>query len=172
MTPPLPNRAPPHWRAHVYERSFDTARPRAAVWAWLNEPATFVDTQVPPYRVEFLDDTSERGGMTPGTYNVHHGPLLLFAGVVGDRADPDPDDPSRPAVRDLHYGYGSHAISMRLIRPTLLRFTAEHLSPSDTRLTLRVESLTHPRVAGLWTAVQRPFWSMFPRWLERSVPTG
>ena len=41
--------------------------PLDRVWAWLNDPATLVEGQLWPYRVEFVD-----GGFEPGVLNVHH----------------------------------------------------------------------------------------------------
>jgi hypothetical protein len=77
--PPVPNGAPEGLVDHAFEKTFFVGRPIGRVWAWLNDPATFVDGQVWPYRVEFVD-----GGFEPGVLNVHHGPFLNAAGVIGE----------------------------------------------------------------------------------------
>jgi hypothetical protein len=46
---------------HVYRRSFATPFVVERVWEWLNDPATFAEGQVWPFRVEFVD-----GGFEPG----------------------------------------------------------------------------------------------------------
>jgi len=72
---PVPNGAPAGFVEHAYRRSFVALFPTARVWGWLNDPATFVEGQVWPFRVEFVD-----GGFEPGVLNVHHGPFLNVAG--------------------------------------------------------------------------------------------
>ena len=84
-------------------------RSRAEVWAWLCDPATFTDGQIPPFRVEFLRNTSGETGFAPGVYNAHVGPLMSFSGVLGE-IEPE-------AYRDLQYFYGSYAVSHALFRP-------------------------------------------------------
>ena len=74
----VPNGAPPGFVNHVYRKSFTTPHRISQVWTWLNDPATFTEGQVWPYRVEFVD-----GGFEPGVLNVHHGPLINFAGAIG-----------------------------------------------------------------------------------------
>jgi hypothetical protein len=63
------------------------------VWRWLNDPASFVEGQIWRFRVEFVD-----GGFEPGVLNVHHGPSLSGAGVIGEVREPRPD---LPPYRDL-----------------------------------------------------------------------
>ena len=114
---PVPAGAPPELVPHAYRRSFVTPYLIERVWGWLNDPKTFVEGQVWPYRVEFVD-----GGFEPGVLNVHHGPFIDFAGAIGEVRDPRP---GIEAYRDLKYFYGSYAISPRLARPTRLQFWAE-----------------------------------------------
>src|SRR5918998_6338175 len=114
---PVPAGAPDGFVEHAYQKTFSVAHPIGRAWAWLNDPATFVEGQVWPFRVEFVD-----GGFEPGILNVHHGPLLNVAGAIGEVRGPDAGG---PAYRDLEYFYGSYAISPRLARPTRLQFWAE-----------------------------------------------
>jgi hypothetical protein len=154
------NAAPEGFVAHVFERDWLVDRPVDRVWRWLNDPRTFTETQVWPFRVEFIN-----GGMETGVLNTHHGPLMSFTGVVGDVHPPG----DTPGYRDLQYLYGSYAISLRLIRPTRLQFWVEAESPRSTRLRVRLDSLVSPRIAGLWTRAQSLFWSRFPKWAQRSA---
>jgi hypothetical protein len=129
------------------------------VWAWLNDPATFVEGQVWPFRVEFVG-----GGFEPGVLNVHHGPLMNFAGAIGEVRDPE----TGAAYRDLKYFYGSYAISPRLVRPTRLQFWAE-ASDGGTLVTLQVDSFARSFFMKPWDLAQRGFWSRFPRWMASAL---
>lgn len=155
----VPAGAPEDFEEHSYLRSFRTPHPVPAVWAWLNDPATFTEGQVWPYRVEFVS-----GGFEPGVLNVHHGPLLNVAGAIGEVRGPE----GGVAFRDLRYFYGSYAISPRLVRPTRLRFWAEG-DGAATLVTLRLDSFVRRGFVGAWDLSQRVFWSRFPRWLDRSL---
>lgn len=57
----MPTGAPSGFVPHVYRRSFATPFVVERVWEWLNDPATFAEGQVWPFRVEFVD-----GGFEPG----------------------------------------------------------------------------------------------------------
>jgi hypothetical protein len=151
--------APDGFVEHAYGKTFAVPHPIERVWAWLNDPATFTEGQVWPFRVEFVD-----GGFEPGVLNVHHGPLVNFAGAIGEVREPE----GGVAYRDLKYFYGSYAVSPRLIRPTRLQFWAER-SGEGTAVTLRVDSLVRGPVAGAWTLAQRVFWSRFPRWMGSAL---
>lgn len=159
---PVPVGAPPEFAPHAYRRSFVTPFPVGVVWAWLNDPATFTDSQMWPFRVEFVD-----GGFEPGVLNVHHGPFLNVAGVIGEVRDPRP---GAVAYRDLKYFYGSYAISPRLVRPTRLRFWAEEtVSAAGTLVTLQLDSLVRRPFKRPWDISQRIFWSRFPRWALKEL---
>jgi hypothetical protein len=112
----VPSGAPPGFVDHVHRYGFSTPHPPGRVWAWLNDPATFTEGQIWPFRVEFVD-----GGFEPGVLNAHHGPFLNLAGAIGEVQGFE----RGVAYRDLKYFYGSYAISPRLVRPTRLRFWAE-----------------------------------------------
>jgi len=144
----------------VYRKAFLTPHRIGRVWAWLNDPATFVDGQVWPYRVEFVD-----GGFEPGVLNVHHGPFLNVAGVIGEVRGPEAGD---TAYRDLPYFYGSYAISPRLVRPTRLQFWAESAA-GGTAVTLQLDSLVRRPFARPWGVAQGIFWSRFPRWMDSAL---
>ncbi|MEM0963174.1 MAG: hypothetical protein AAGK21_11640, partial [Bacteroidota bacterium] len=87
--PTLPARPPipPGFTAHSVTRIWQVPHPVDAVWDWLNDPATFVDGQLPPYRVEFVD-ANGRAGFEAGVHTAHHGPGLLAAGVLGEQRPP------------------------------------------------------------------------------------
>lgn len=158
----VPNGAPRGFVEHDYSKTFHTPHPIRQVWAWLNDPATFVDGQVWPYRVEFVD-----GGFEPGVLNVHHGPFLNVAGTIGEVRGPADDD--RPAYRDLQYFYGSYALTPRLVRPTRLQFWADENGPSGTTVTLRLDSLVRRPFVRPWDLSQKVFWSRFPRWMDSAL---
>lgn len=162
---PVPNGAPQGFVEHAYERSFEAPFPVGLVWSWLNDPATFTESQVWPYRVEFV-----RGGFEPGVLNIHHGPLLNVAGVIGEVRDPAPGS---SGYRDLKYFYGSYALSPRLVRPTRLRFWAGEAAPfaARTRVSLELDSLVRRQFVPVWDFSQKIFWSRFPAWMEKELST-
>ena len=152
---PVPNGAPQGFVEHAYERSFEVYFPIERVWGWLNDPATFTEGQVWPYRVEFVE-----GGFEPGVLNAHHGPFLNAAGVIGEVRDPAP---GASGYRDLKYFYGSYALSPRLVRPTRLRFWAEEVdSTRGTRVSLELDALVRRSFVPVWELSQKIFWSRFP----------
>lgn len=152
----VPVGAPEGFVPHAYRRVFRVPYGKMRVWNWLNDPATFVEGQIWPFRVEFVD-----GGFEPGVLNVHHGPLLNFAGAIGEVRAPEGD---AAGYRDLKYFYGSYAISPRLVRPTRLQFWVEEAG-DGTLLTLQVDSLVHRRFTRFWDLSQRVFWQRFPKWM-------
>lgn len=161
---PAPATPPPGFVADVYTHQWSIPRPRAAVWAWLCDPATFVDGQVWPYQVEFLDDADGPGGFRPGVYNAHTGPFMCFAGVLGEIRDGE--------YRDLQYSYGSYAVSHRFARPTRLQFWADDDDRGGTLLRLQVDAYVHRRGQKTWARVMKLFWPRFGRWAEKAVPAG
>jgi hypothetical protein len=58
---PVPAGAPSGFVSHAYRSSFVVPVGVERVWEWLNDPATFTEGQVWPFRVEFVD-----GGFEPG----------------------------------------------------------------------------------------------------------
>lgn len=160
---PVPVGAPLGFTSHAYRRSFITPFPAGQVWAWLNDPATFTEGQVWPFRVEFVD-----GSFEPGVLNVHHGPFLNAAGVIGEVCGPRPAQ-EVAGYRDLKYFYGSYAISPRLVRPTRLQFWTEETASAGTLVTLQLDSLVRHPFARLWDISQGVFWARFPRWMLKEL---
>lgn len=157
----MPHGAPEGFTGHSYRKTFETSYDVETVWRWLNDPATFTGGQIWPFRVEFVN-----GGFEPGILNVHHGPFINFAGVIGEVRGPGEE---AAAYRDLKYFYGSYALSPRLARPTRLQFWAEPVSGVGTRVTLQLDSLVREPFIRPWQLAQKAFWSRFPRWMERSL---
>jgi hypothetical protein len=137
--------------------------PVGRVWRWLNDPATFTEGQVWPFRVEFVD-----GGFESKVLNVHHGPFLNVAGVIGEVRGPRP---GLAAYRDLKYFYGSYAMSPRLVRPNRLQFWAEVTGRQGggTLVTLQLDSLVRRPFVSLWERSQKIFWARFPMCMKREL---
>ncbi len=158
---------PPGFRAHSFARTYHVPHPREAVWRWLSDPATFVDGQVPPFRVEFVP-AREGGpdGFASGVFTAHHGPGMLFAGVLGEQTPPAP---GQTAYRDLQYGYGSYALSLRLARPTRLQFWADARGPHATEVTVQLDADIRATFVPVWDCAMRTFWAGFGTALDRQV---
>ncbi|MEN0021560.1 MAG: hypothetical protein AAF747_11850 [Planctomycetota bacterium] len=161
----VPYGAPAGFVSHTYASTIDIPASHAAVWAWLNDPATFVEGQIWPYRVEFLDTRDDRSGhvatgFEKGVLNTHHGPLLNCAGIL--------TDVQHGSTRELRYFYGSFIMSHRLVRPLVLRFrTPEPTGAADanvTPLTVEVECLVRHNFVGIWNTAQGVFWRRFFKW--------
>ncbi len=159
---PSPSIPPPGFTESVYERIWTIGFPRSEVWGWLCDPATFVDGQIPPFRVEFLPDADGPGEFREGVYNSHVGPLMCFAGVLGEIREPE--------YRDLQYCYGSYALSHALFRPTRLEFWVDETGPSTSTLRLRLTThVRQGRAERLWGFMMSVFWKRFGSWCERDL---
>ena len=158
--------APRGFRAHAFARAYRVGHPREAVWDWLCDPATFVDGQVPPFRVEFVAPDGTPGGFREGTFTAHHGPGILFAGVLGEHVPPAS---GVTAYRDLRYGYGSYALSLRLARPTRLQFWADARGLHETEVRVQLDADVREALVPLWDRAMRVFWAGFGTALERQV---
>ncbi|MEM9200929.1 MAG: hypothetical protein AAGC53_04690 [Actinomycetota bacterium] len=162
---PFPSAPPPGFIDDVYEHTWQIGRPRAAVWAWLCDPATFTDGQIPPWRVEFLLNPEGETGFEPGVYNAHVGPFISFSGVLGEIDEPQ--------YRDLQYFYGSYALSHALFRPTRLQFWLDDdVAGESSVLHLQLDTHVRRRAAGLWRRMMRIFWKRFGSWCERAIPNN
>ena len=140
---PFPPSPPAGFVRTVYEHQWKISRSRSAVWSWLCDPSTFVDGQLPPFRVEFLTNPAGESGFAEGVYNAHVGPFMSFSGVLGTI------EPER--YRDLQYFYGSYAVSHALFRPTRLQFWVDDGSdPGTTLLQLRLEADVRRRAEKIW----------------------
>lgn len=150
---------------NVYEHRWKIGRPRSAVWSWLCDPATFVDGQIPPFRVEFLTNPDGESGFAECVYNAHVGPFMSFSGVLGSI------EPER--YRDLQYFYGSYAISHALFRPTRLQFWVEDGAAEDTTvLRLQLDTDVRRRAERVWIRGMDLFWRRFGSWCERGIPNN
>jgi hypothetical protein len=158
-----PNAMPLGFVEHAFELEFTIETSRARVWAWLDDPETFMRGQVWPFRVEFLSPNPDvAAGFSEGGVNVHSGPLLCLPGVLNEITE--------GRFRDLRYFYGSYVGSVRLLRPTRLAFwVADGSATGTTTVKVRLESFVHRRIARLWTAAQGLFWRRFQRWMSRAL---
>ena len=162
---PAPAAPPPGFVADVYDRTWTIERPRADVWAWLMDPATFTDGQIPPFRVEFLANEDGPGEFRPGVYNHHVGPLMCFAGVLGEERHQE--------YRDLQYFYGSYAVSHALFRPTRLQFWVEDgAAEGTTILRLQLDTFVRTSARKVWTKGMNVFWGRFGTWCEKAIPNN
>ena len=151
--PLLTGSTPPGFAPHALEISWRLPSSRQVLWDWLNDPRTFTRGQLPPFRVEFLPmPDGSPGGFVPGCRNAHHGPLMSFHGVIGEVRGPE--------YRDLVYGYGSYALSMRLARPRRLQFWFEE-DGDGSRLRMRLDTDVRRGFGALWGGLNRFFWWNF-----------
>lgn len=167
--PLSPAQPPPGFVTSVYEHDWRIERSRAEVWAWLCDPRTFTDGQIPPFRVEFLRNADGETGFREGVYNAHVGPLMSFSGVLG-RIDHE-------RYRDLQYCYGSYAISHALFRPTRLQFWLDEADDSTptapvTLLHLQLDTYVRSSAVRVWGRMMRLFWKRFGSWCERAIPNN
>ena len=161
LSPPA-HPCPPGFTSHCFETRFRIGASAERVWAWLEDPRTFVDGQVWPFRVEFL--STEPGvapGFSVGGLNIHHGPLLCLAGQLTEIEE--------GAYRSLHYLYGSHVLSLRFVRPTRLEFWVDAAENDSTEVRLRLESHVRGGCERIWTRLQSLFWGRFPRFMSRGI---
>lgn len=157
--PRAPQAAPPNFLRHQFRRTWSLKAPPEQVWNWLNDPNTFTNGQIPPYRVEFASaDLETPRGFQVGGLNMHHGPGLLASGTLTEIREGE--------YRDLQYFYGSYVVSVRLVRPTRLQFWLEE-SANGTQVTMQLDSLVNGWFEFLWELGLRGFWMFFARWMRR-----
>ena len=150
---------PAHFKNHSFRKEFHTKKSEVEVWNWLNDPKTFTDNQVWPYKVEFVKEDHHKTDFEEGVFNTHHGPLMSFSGILGE---------IKEGYRDLKYLYGSYFLSMRWIRPQRLQFWTEG-TVEGTRVTLQLDTYVTPGMYGFWNWSQGLFWGRFGRWMNRSL---
>ena len=156
-----PQAAPAGFRSSLYESEYTVAAPLDRVWGWLEDPATFVDGQVFPYRVEFVSPAPDTlPGFAVGGLNIHHGPFLHLPGVLTEIREQE--------YRELRYFYGSYVLSPRLVRPTRLEFWVAEAEPG-TRVRLALSSYVRDAFAPIWERGQRWFWGRFPHFMAKGV---
>ena len=152
---------PPGFKVHAYSFDVKVKAQEKSVWSWLNDPKTFTDTQVWPYRVEFYSPNPESipNGFTENVLTNHTGPFVNFAGVLTK---------IEPSYRDLQYYYGSYAISFRLVRPFRLEFATTN-DGKETTITCTISSYVKPSFYRIWNFLNRQFWKSFKRWSRKSI---
>ena len=155
------NSIAPKFVEHYYERSFQVEADVDSVWRWLNTTRTFTDSQIPPYKVEFLAEDGGESNFRMGVLCNHHGPFINFPGIIGELKAPE--------YRDLQYCYGSYAISFRIIRPTRLEFWLEE-KDGGTLLTMGLSSYVRKGLHQAWTLAQKLFWTTFDWSIKRQFP--
>ncbi|MEM6641366.1 MAG: hypothetical protein AAF616_00190 [Bacteroidota bacterium] len=154
--------APPGFKTHVYTFDVEVLAEEDDVWTWLNDPATFTDTQIWPFKVEFYspDPTRIPNGFHEGVLTNHTGPFINFAGVLTE---------IKSGYRDLQYYYGSYAISFRLVRPFRLEFSTRK-EADTTIITCTISSYVKPKFYKTWDWLNRQFWKSFKKWSRKSIP--
>lgn len=158
---PSPPRPPRGFVQSAYHHEWLIARSRSEIWAWLNDPDTFTDGQMNPYRSEFVDD--EGRGFTEGSFHSQVGPLVSLSGVL-PTVVPD-------RYRDLQYFYGSYVVSQALFRPTRLQFWLDD-GPGAQCTVMRMRLDAHVRRRGqrTWERMMNSFWVRFGRSSARLQP--
>lgn len=153
---------PPGFKDHAYTFDVEIAGSESHVWTWLNDPKTFTDTQVWPYKVEFYSPDIDKipNGFYEGVLTNHTGPFVNFAGKL-IKIDPN--------YRDLQYYYGSYAINFNWIRPYRLEFWTVKIEDQKTKLTCKISSYVKPSVYNFWDRAQKLFWSRFRNWSQKSI---
>ena len=153
---------PPGFKEHSYKFTFQFEGEASHVWQWLNDTATFTDTQVWPWKVEFYSPDPDKipNGFHQGVLTNHFGPWINLAGELTAI--------DNGKYRDLQYFYGSYVISFRLIRPYRLEFSTEQKG-DITHITGELKSYVKPSLSGIWTNVQKIFWGRFENWARKSI---
>ncbi|MEO9870836.1 hypothetical protein [Ekhidna sp.] len=153
--------APPNFRNHQHKFSFVIKSDESKVWQWLNDPKTFMNNQVWPYKVEFYSPHPPQiqNGFHEGVLTNHTGPLINFAGQLVS---------IKENYRDLQYFYGSYAIRFSWIRPYRLEFWTKNME-GHTELTCAISSYVKPSMYSLWNKSQKFFWKRFKKWSTQSI---
>lgn len=152
---------PPKFKDHIHKFSFELPYTPDQIWKWLNDPKTFTDTQVWPYKVEFYSPKPNEipNGFHEEVLTNHTGPFVNFAGKLTT---------IKPDYRDLQYFYGSYAISFHWIRPYRLEFWTEKKNELTT-VTCAISCYVKPGIYKLWGSMQKIFWKRFKKWAKKSV---
>ena len=133
---------------HIFSKSLN------ACWDKFNHSETFSKHQIFPYRVEFcpkqVDSTNH---FVEKTWTNHHGPCLNAAGQIVTMTP--------PSYRDIHYTYGSYAISFRLLRPVRLQFFFEKTSLNQTCVRVQFDTYVPNWFKPVWSIIQSFFWKSF-----------
>lgn len=148
---------PKSFRTHDFSLRFQVNAPLRDIYPWLMSLNTFTKGQIPPYKVEFLQE-SPSPYMQKGDKTNHHGPLIQFAGEI------TAVDPFK--YRRLDYYYGSYALSFRLARPRCLEIFTSESDGQKTNIELKLKTDTHKYFYSAWNALMLFFWTQF-KWNVR-----
>jgi hypothetical protein len=139
------------FRRHVFEKTFTLPASGERVFDWMLRKKTFTSGQLPPYRVEFLQE-NESEWMQEGDWTNHHGPLITFAGRM-TKIEKD--------YRRLDYHYGSYALSFRLARPVCLEVATNVIDSSRSQLIIRLTTDVKNYFYIPWHLLMWLFWNSF-----------
>lgn len=150
---------PTHFREHILRKEYLIDNKESDVWKWLNNPNTFIDTQIWPFKVEFTRTEEHKTDFDPGVFNSHHGPFMSFTGVIGE---------VKSNYRDLKYLYGSYFLSLRYIRPHRLEFWSKP-GQDGSIITVQLSTYVSPGFYKLWNWSQNIFWANFGKKMSKGI---
>ncbi|WKV11537.1 hypothetical protein [Marivirga harenae] len=153
------NIKPKGFKAHLFTKEYESKYSEEQIWKWLNNPNTFIKSQVWPFKVEFLRSADQAHDFVTGVLNNHHGPGLSLAGKIGEIT---------PHYRDLEYFYGSYALSFRLVRPFRLEFWTD--DKGDKRIVrVQLSCFVHNGFFNIWSWSQNIFWKRFGKKMNQGI---
>lgn len=152
-----------NFKTHIYKKHIRVSAPASSVFQWMLQKNTFTSGQLPPYRVEFLQE-SPSAEMKVGDQTSHHGPLILFAGELTEITN---------TYRRLDYYYGSYALSFRWARPACLEVETRSIDSNSSELIITLSTHVHRFFVPIWHFGMRAFWSLFQlsvyfKWKKKS----
>ena len=142
----IQSKCPNHMIESIFEKKILFKKDKQESWKRLQRRETFVDSQIPPFKVEF-DNKEQKGVFKEMELNIHHGPFLHLPAVVGEVSH---------EYRDLKYLYGAYVISFHLIRPIRLEFFCR-----EKTIDLKLQSYVHPLFKNIWPQINKVFWFFF-----------
>ncbi len=142
---------PVEFKEHILRKKYFIPHNEKDVWKWLNNPNTFIDTQIWPFKVEFTRLKEHRSYFEAGVFNSHHGPFMSFSGVIGEVTS---------NYRDLKYLYGSYFLSLRIVQPHRLEFWSV-VEDNNTKVTVHLSTYVTPGFFNFWHWCQNIFWKNF-----------
>ncbi len=150
---------PANFKEHILSKEYPIEHEQSDVWKWLNNPNTFIDTQVWPFKVEFTRTAEHKSDFDPGVFNSHHGPFMSFTGVIGEVT---------PNYRDLKYLYGSYFLSLRYVRPHRLEFWSVP-EGDGCKVTVKLSTFVTPGFYKIWNWSQNIFWKNFGKKMNKGI---
>lgn len=138
----------------VFEKELYINKPRETVFRFFCSTTTFVKFQLPPYRAEFTSPHPDKTNIfETGVQTLHHGPLMCFAGIIGEI--------KLPQYRDLQYYYGSYVISLRLVRPLRFEMWFEEVNTHRTLIKFKINWQVRKGFKSVWKLLQNIFFFQF-----------